>query len=640
MPDFLVEFDPDGRQAYISEQDNLLQAIAAAGIPLKASCGGKGTCNRCKTLVRAGKVKSAASGKLTEAELAAGYVLACQSTPESDLVLEVPEESRLSEHRVVLDGLPAGESNAILPEDEGLCKDGECDPLFKKIVVRVPGPTLEEAEDDLGRLFRVLRKQIGADHLRADLETMRSLPAVLRQSGWQVAVSLTEARGYKAVGVEEVEPDSLARKYYGLAIDIGTTTVVVHLVDLETGVSLGVKGTYNRQAIYGDDVISRIIHAVENKDGLRELQKAVLATINELTADLLREHDLKATDVRVAVCAGNTTMTHLFLGLDPAYIRLEPYTPAANSIPALRAHRVGLKIYPQAWVQCLPGIASYVGGDITAGVLVTGMAFSDQMTLFIDIGTNGEMVLGNKEWLISCACSAGPAFEGGGVRHGMRAMRGAIEHVRIAPGGMVVDFTTVDSAPPVGICGSGLIDCIAGLYSAGVIDRSGNILPGLKTPRVRESDEGMEFVLAWSHQSGRKVDITISEAEIKNLIRSKAAVFAGVNSMLKMVGLPLDAIERVIIAGGFGRYINIKDAVGIGLLPDLPLEKYTYIGNSSVKGAKMVLMFRRAREEVEEIARKMTYLELSAGNTFMEEFVSALFIPHTDLSLFPSLQLQ
>lgn len=639
MPDFLVKFDSDRKQVYISEQDNLLQAIVAAGIPLKASCGGKGTCNRCKVMVKEGKVKSASTGKLTEAELAAGYILACQSTPESGLVLEVPEESRLSEHQVVLDDLSFVDNNAILAEDDGLCADGRCDPLFNKIQVELPRPSLDDPEDDLGRLFRVIRKQTGVEHLRAELETMRSLPSVLRQSDWRVTVSLTEARGYKVVGIEDVEPSGLARKYYGLAIDIGTTTVVVHLVDLETGSSLGVKGTYNRQAIYGDDVISRIIYAGENRGGLRELQKSVLATINELAEDLLREHHLKATDVRVAVCAGNTTMTHLFLGLDPAYIRLEPYTPAANNVPALRAHRVGLKIYPQAWVQCLPGIASYVGGDIVAGVLVTGMAFSDQMTLFIDVGTNGEMVLGNNEWLISCSCSAGPAFEGGGIRHGMRAMRGAIEHIRIAPGGAVVDFTTVDGVAPVGICGSGLIDCIAGLYSAGIIDRSGNILPGLKTPRVRESDEGMEFVLAWSYQSGRRVDITISEAEIKNLIRSKAAVFAGIRSMLKMVGLLLESIDRVVIAGGFGRYINIKDAIGIGLLPDLPLEKYAYIGNSSVKGAKMVLMFRQAREGAEEIARKMTYLELSAGNTFMEEFVSALFIPHTDLSLFPSLQL-
>jgi uncharacterized 2Fe-2S/4Fe-4S cluster protein (DUF4445 family) len=643
MPNFTVHFLPDNRQVTVGENESILLATAAAEIPLKASCGGKGTCNRCKVLVKEGRVRSVSTGKLTDEEQRQGYVLACQSFPESDLVVEIPVESKLGEHQVVLDegsgvGGAEGTGTEILSEDAGRCADGACIPLYKKVRLEITEPSLSDTEDDLGRLVRAIRKETGVEHLRPNLDVLRTLPQILRQAGWKVTVSLAEGKGYQSIEIAGVEPGHDHKKYYGLAVDIGTTTVVAHLVDLETGMTAGVKGTYNRQAVFGDDVISRIIYANEYRDGLRELQKAVVGTINDLIEELVREQRIKPTDIRVVVCAGNTTMTHLFLGLDPTYIRLEPYTPAANNMPAVRAYRAGLKIYPQAWVQCIPGIASYVGGDITAGVLVTGMAFSEELTLFIDIGTNGEMVLGNKEWLISCACSAGPAFEGGGIRHGMRAMRGAIEHVKIAPGGSEVKYATVSDAAPVGICGSGLIDSIAGLYKAGIIDRSGNFISSGGTPRVRDSEEGKEFVLAWAGESGRLADITISEAEVKNLIRSKAAVYAGIRSMLLMVGLPLEAIERVVIAGGFGRYINIRDAINIGLLPDLPLEKYTYVGNSSVKGARMALLSRQAREDIEDIAKKMTYLELSVGNTFMEEFVSALFIPHTDLSQFPSMQ--
>jgi len=326
------------------------------------------------------------------------------------------------------------------------------------------------------------------------------------------------------------------------------------------------------------------------------------------------------------------------MGLDPTYIRLEPYTPVVNAIPPVRAAFVGMDINPQAWVQFIPGVAGYMGGDITAGVLVTGMAFADGVNLFIDIGTNGEMVLGGKEWLLSCACSAGPAFEGGGIRHGMRAMRGAIEQVEITRGGREVKYATVGNAPPAGICGSGLIESVSQMYRAGIIDRGGKLISDSDIPRVRDAEDGREFVLARSAETGLSEDITLSEAEVKNLIRSKAAIFAGIRTMLQKVGLPFEAIERVFIAGGFGRHINIRDAVNIGLFPDIPVEKYVYVGNSALKGARMALLSRRARDLTKEIAEKMTYLELSAGSTFMEEYISALFIPHTDLGLFPNIK--
>lgn len=647
-PGFTIKFASEGRQAVISGEESLLLAVAAADIPLKASCGGKGVCNGCRLLLKEGKVRLSDTGKLTEEDLAAGYIPACRSFPESDLVVEVPGKSRLNEHRVLLDDLHEdfvtdGSSDSGLSDSglqakgSGSCAASSCQPAYKKITLKVPQPSPDDAEDDLGRLFRVLREKTGIEHLRINLDSMRVLPGILRKANWEVAVHLSEAQGFEDAVIEQIEPSVINRKIYGLAVDIGTTTVVADLVDLENGVSLGVRGTHNRQAIFGDDVINRIIYAGDHPGGLQELQRAAVVTVNRLIDDLLETLRLSRDDVKVAVCSGNTTMAHLFFGLEPEYIRLEPYIPAANTMPAVRARQLGLKIHPGAWVQFLPGVASYIGGDITAGVLLTGMAERGEMSLLIDAGTNGEMVLGNKEWMIGCSCSAGPAFEGSGVRCGARAVKGAIEQISVALRGAQVEFRTIGGAPPVGICGSGLIDCLASLYKAGVIDRAGRFIAGVKCGRLREGADGPEFVICRAAESGSGEDITISEQEIKNLIRSKAAVFAGVRSMLSKTGLPLEAVSRIFIAGGFGRYVNIRQAVAIGLLPDLPEEKYTYIGNSSVKGAKMALLSREARRKAQTLARRITYLDLSADNTFYEEFVAALFLPHTDLNLFPSL---
>lgn len=332
-------------------------------------------------------------------------------------------------------------------------------------------------------------------------------------------------------------------------------------------------------------------------------------------------------------------MAHLFLGLSPKYIRLKPYIPTANTFPPVRAGDLGLAVNPRAWVLSFPAVASYVGGDIVAGVLATRIAWEEPLTLFIDIGTNGEMVLGNRDWLISCACSAGPAFEGGGITFGMRAMKGAIERVEIDPETFEVEVKAISGYRPMGICGSGLIDLIAKMRRVGLIDRTGHFQLDKKTPRLRETEDGdVEFVLVWGQDTECGKDIVITESDIKTLIRSKGAVFAGIQSLLRTVGLDLEAIDRILIAGGFGNYLNVADAVEIGLLPDLPPAKYRFVGNTAVKGAKLGLLSRPALEEAKEIASRMTYVELSVGTTFMDEFVSALFLPHTNLSLFPSVK--
>ncbi|GAV22485.1 ASKHA domain-containing protein [Carboxydothermus pertinax] len=631
MAEHKVLFKPDQKEVRISESTNLMEALNLAGINIKTVCGGAGTCGKCLVKVVEGQKRVVSYGKLKQEEINQGFVLACQTFPESDLVVEIPFTSRLTTHQIVTD---EDKSSGVMNELD-LAEVDEFDPLFKQISLELPVPTLDDPRDDLSRLTATFARQ-ESNELILEYEHLKDLPQVLRKENFIVTLGVNDYLGKNKVMF--LKPGNLIQKLYGLAIDIGTTTVVVQLIDLTNGKVLGTKGNYNKQAAFGDDVISRIIYVDENPDGAEKLRKAVLSTINELVLQLCTELQIAKKDIVSAVVAGNTTMTHLFLEIDPRFIRLEPYTPAALFIPPIPASLAKIEMNPEGLVYVMPNVASYVGGDITSGVLYTGLANLEEITLFIDIGTNGEMVLGNKDWLVTCACSAGPAFEGSGIKHGMRAMQGAIERVNILDKGKEVKYQTVGGIPPVGICGSGLIDLLANLKRAGIIDRNGKIDRTVNKERIREGEDGLEFVLAWAAESGTNKDVVITEADIQNLIRAKAAIFAGVRTMLAMVDLPLEAIDRVIIAGGFGKYLNIRDAITIGLLPDIDLNKFAYVGNSSLKGARKALLSRKACADVKEIARKMTYLELSVGTTFMDEFVSASFIPHTDLHLFPSVE--
>jgi uncharacterized 2Fe-2S/4Fe-4S cluster protein (DUF4445 family) len=638
MSRYSVSFYPENTVVMIDGNDSLLYAINLAGIPVKASCGGRGMCGSCGIIIKEGRVKMAEGAAPGQKYQGKEYLPACRCFPLSSLVIEVPTESRLTGQQVLLDTSFDSVTGILNASSENkLCDMFSFDsPVYRKITIDVPEPSLNDPIDDLSRLIRAIHNVTGLEKLRPTMGLLRVLPAMLRRGGWKVAISLAAIPGSEYTEMDYVEPGCENDGYFGLAVDVGTTTVVAQLVDLESGTVTCTKGAFNKQASFGDDVITRIIYAGEH--GVSVLQAAILDTINDLIDEIIEENSIKTSDIKTAICAGNTTMTHILLGLDPSNIRLEPYTPVANKFPALRAAGAGLNIYQQAWVHLAPGTASYMGGDITAGLLVTGMAFADDLSLFIDIGTNGEMVLGNKEWFISCACSAGPAFEGWGIKHGMRACPGAIERVVISQDGQKVKYDTVGNNPPLGICGSGLIDALSWLYKAGVIDRTGSIIKDPEKLRIRETVSGREFVLAWAGEAGNAADIYLSEAEIKNLIRSKAAVYAGIRTMLHMVGLPLEAISRVFIAGGFGRQINIRAAISIGMLPDIAMEKYNYIGNSSVKGARLALLSGQAREMFYNIADKITYLELSSGNLFMDEFISSLFIPHTELALFPTVE--
>jgi uncharacterized 2Fe-2S/4Fe-4S cluster protein (DUF4445 family) len=443
----------------------------------------------------------------------------------------------------------------------------------------------------------------------------------------------------------------------GVALDIGTTSNVLYLVDLLTGKVLARAVDYNGQITRGEDVISRIIFAGKG-NGLHELQQLVIGTFNRLLAQVAVRARVDAGRVYKATVAGNSTMIHLFLGLPPQSIRLAPFITTVNQPPAVLAGDLGLAIHPAAAVDCLPSVASYVGADISAGVVSSGLLETEKLTLFLDVGTNGETVLGMRDWLVTCACSAGPAFEGAGVEHGMRATTGAIEEVWVNSQTHEPTWRVIGGEAPAGLCGSGLIALLAELFITGVVDRSGKlntttsrkdaktqreefgVLASLReaSPRVRDGAHGAEYVVAWAAETAAGADIVLTQVDIDNLLRAKAAIYAGYTVLCQSVGVDPGDVEQVLIGGAFGQYINIEKAIQLGLLPDLPWERFQFLGNTSAKGAYYALLTRTARTQVTAAAGMMTYLELCADNTFYDNFTSALFLPHTAIDRFPTVR--
>jgi uncharacterized 2Fe-2S/4Fe-4S cluster protein (DUF4445 family) len=628
-------------------------------------CGGQGRCGRCAVIVQDGVgVRRRSTLRLTSDDLAAGYALACQTVIEGDAVVTIPPQEKI-ERRLVTDKTA---DKVTLP----FIYDPVRQQPMRLFPLTLDPPSMADQTDDWSRLRRAmvgarlpllarwdpvsdnwlhLKEAVDATReitdLVADLSTLRRLGPALREHNWTVA-SVVEMDTWDHPDgpsrlVDLLPPDH-AEHLWGAAVDIGTTTVSLYLVDLLTGEVVTKAAEYNGQIKRGEDVISRIIYASKN-NGLGELQTLVVGTINELLERAARRAKISPSEIYKMTVAGNSTMIHLFLGLPPNSIRLEPFVTTINHPSPVRASELGINIHPQANVDCLPGVASYVGADISAGVIGSQMCDSSALTLFLDVGTNGEMVLGDCDWLISCACSAGPAFEGAGVQDGMRATVGAIEEVWInsetyEPTYRVISNPRLEAqgqpTPPRGICGSGLISLLSEMFITGVIDKAGNPNFDLGSPRIRPGDHGPEYVIAWENETEQGRDIVITKVDIDNLIRAKGAIYAGFTVLAQSIGIELAMVERVLIGGSFGQYINIEKAIQIGLLPDLPWEKFHFLGNTSLRGALLALLDREYRQRITEAAEKMTYLELSADNTFYEAFTSALFLPHTDLSQFPS----
>ena len=656
----MVQFQPGGAIVDAPAGTLIIDAARQAGIDLNIPCGGQGRCGRCAVVARAANgtdpVKRRSTLRLSADDIAAGYALACQTTITGDVEITIPPQESIA--RILTSDKTA---RAIeLPFEF----DRDRQPLRSYLLSMTP-PSLDDQTDDWSRVQAALRRATGWENgFAIDLPTLRRLGTVLRAAEWQVTAVVEWDTWDRPAGpprVVDVQPGDQMSHLWAAALDIGTTTATLYLVDLVSGRVVAQAADYNGQIRRGEDVISRIIYASKN-NGLAELQRLVLDTINGLIAQVCEFRKIEPQQIVKMVVAGNPTMQHLFLALPPASIRLAPYVPAANQYPTTRAGELGIDLNPQATVDCLPGVASYVGADISSGVLGSGLCSVVETNgdglpvLFLDIGTNGEMVLGDCDWLVTCACSAGPAFEGAGVYHGMRATLGAIEEVWINAQTYEPTISTIGQEQgerPRGLCGSGLISLLAEMFITGVIDKSGNLnfelydqaklatlaeLPTFRGPRVRQGEHGGEYVVVWAEESATGQDIVITAVDIDNLLRAKAAIYAGCAVLAQSVGLSMDMISTVLVGGSFGKHINVEKSVQLGLLPDVPWENFQFLGNTSVRGAYMALLDRDARQRIAEIARSMTYLELSADNSFYDQFTSALFLPHTDIELFPSVK--
>jgi len=639
MSEHTVTFDIAKKPVHVPTGTLLSEAARLAGVDIGQPCGGQGRCGRCAVQVTAGDVRRRSSLRLSTEDVSNGYALACQSVIEADIAVTIPPQEKI-ERRLTTDRTAIEVS---IPQDY--------DHLYSQTVRRVSlslsPPRMDDQTDDWGRLKTALRQKAGIDDIRISVNLLQKIGAILRDNDWQVTAIIdahienddhrTDERLVALIADIVPEEDPM----FGLAIDIGTTTVTVWLVDLTTGKVEAQASEYNGQISRGEDVISRIIFSSKN-GGREDLQNRVLETINQLVGQVCKRAKAKPQDIIKATVAGNSTMTHLFLGIPATSIRLSPFITAVNQPPAITAGTIGLEINSEATVDCLPGVASYVGADISSGVLASKMDETEKLTLFLDVGTNGETVLGSREWLVTCACSAGPAFEGAGVLQGMRATKGAIEECWISGENSSHPFEptyrVIGNNKPRGICGSGLISLLAEMFLTGIVDKGGmiNLDLAATNPRIREGEHGPEYIIAWGSETDGGQDIAINNVDIDNLKRAKAAIYAGFTVLAQSVGVPLEMVEQILIGGSFGKYINVEKAIQIGLLPDMPWDRFKFLGNTSVQGAYLALLDWRNRDRIRDIAAQMTYIELSADNTFYDAFMSAMFLPHTDLTSFPS----
>ncbi|TFG45731.1 MAG: DUF4445 domain-containing protein, partial [Dehalococcoidia bacterium] len=550
--------------------------------------------------------------------------LACQTRVQSDMTVRVPPQT--------LAPVTDGHLRSLVTSEETMAAVGWrfAPPVFK-LYVKLHPPSLEENSSDLTRLERELENH-GIYNTRFSIDFLKRTAAALRNGDWAVTLTLSkESDGLRMINIE---PGDTRSRCYGLAFDIGTTGVRGELLDLNEGQVLAQRVEYNGQRSYGDDVISRIAHASKPGGG-EKLQRAVLATLNKIIFDMTKHAGVTQFDITHVMVAANTTMVQLLLGLEPKYLRLAPYVPTASVLPPLPAGAIGFDINEEVPVNIVPSVASYIGGDIISGLIGTGVFQRTETVLYIDIGTNGEIVVGNADWMISASCSAGPAFEGGGIRHGILATSGAIEGFRVDPSTGQPIITTIGGDRPRGICGAGLISIVAGLFLGGVIDQKGKF-QSTQSDHVRTGSNGQEYLLVTAVETETGNDIVLTEVDMDNLVRAKAAMYAGYQTLLSSVDMSFDQLDKIVVAGTFGSHLNIEDAITIGLLPDIDRDKFIFVGNGSLLGARLSSYSTELIEAGKRVARLVTNIELSENASFMDNYVASMFLPHTDAALFPN----
>ena len=633
-----VKFLPYNTIVKVDDNASLIRAAMEAGIHINASCGGTGVCGKCRVLIEQGKVEGGISEQLSQEDQEKGYRLACLSKVTSDLVVRIPVESEIDTSRLNVHAGSRHTAKVMYSNIDELRQDGLFIPPVEKIYLELDPATAEDNQADVTRIINHLLFKHDEHRLTMNLDLIRKVPDIIRQGDFKVTATIM--RPVREDGKNEIvniESFDTSNRNFAIAVDIGTTTVFGQVLDLQTGEILSEHGEFNSQISYGEDIISRIIFA-EKDDGLEILHQKVIEIINEIIEKIIKKAKIGRHEVTTITLAGNSTMTQLLLKINPSYIRRDPYVPASIMYPPFHASDIGIALADHTIALIYPGVSSYVGGDIVAGIMASGMYRNSELTLYMDIGTNAEIVIGHKDWMVCTAASAGPAFEGGGVKFGMRATKGAIEDFSINPFTYEPMIITVGDKKAKGICGSGMITITAKLLETGVIDSRGKFNQSLDTPRIRKTDDIWEYVIVYKENTQIDRDIAITEPDLDNLIRAKGAMYSAALTLLEEIGLTINDIERIILAGGFGSYIDLESAITIGLLPEIDPEKVTYLGNGSLLGCKINSLTNALRRDVGKVVNMMTNFEMASTPSYMDHYMGALFLPHTELNYFPKVK--
>ena len=617
-----IAFQPEGRRVRTPPGITIFQAASEAGVGIRSECGGEGTCGKCRVLVEdinaVTPVTEADRKYLSPAEISSGHRLACRTTLKQDTRVFVPKETRVGVRKIQITGMERPVS---------------LNPSVRKFRVVLPKPTLSDVRPDLERLLDGVQNAFSLSNLEVDYDLSKRLPSLLRDADWDVTVTVWNNRRIIAV-----EGGDTSEKLFGLAIDIGTSKIVGYVVDLTNGRTVGVGSIENPQIKYGEDIMSRITFAMASNDNLEILQRLAVKAINSIIHKACTEANVDPRCIYEATAVGNTAMHHLFLAIQPKHVAFSPYTPAIRRAMDIRSQELNIKMRPTGIVHVLPIIAGFVGADAVADILSSGIHEAEELSLMLDIGTNTEVFVGNLEDILCCSCASGPAFEGAHIKHGMKARTGAIERIYIDQSSYEVEYETVDEAKPIGLSGSALVDSVAEMLKAEIIDRRGRFNRHVNTWRLREVGGKIEFVLAWEDETGTGKEVAVTQKDIEEIQLAKAAIFTGCSILMKRKKVRNGDLDRVFIAGAFGSYINPENAKIIGLMPDVPTEKIRFVGNTAITGAKMALISKESRKTAETFSKKVRYLELATDPDFHQEFTNALYFPHKDLDKFPSVK--
>lgn len=617
-----IVFEPDGLGSNVNPGVTVLEAAKICGIKIRSECGGHGFCGKCKVIAKTPEGLTSLSERekelLSNQEIKRGYRLACQAYIKGNTVIYVPEESRITKRETLI---------------EGVMQEVEISPLVEKFYIIIPKPSLQDLRTDFDRMTESLKDVYNLEGLEIPLELLKTLPLKLRDADWKVTATIWNRKR-----IISVEPGNTTQKLYGIAIDIGTSKIIGYLVNLLGGKVVATHFIENPQIIYGEDIISRISHVMKNPQTLEEIHSLAIKAVNEIILKCCEKAGIEQTDIYEAVIVGNTAMHHFFLSINPKYLALSPYVPAIGNSVNVEARELKINICPHGNVHVLPVIAGFVGADAVGDILATKIFEAEKICLTIDIGTNTEIVLGNKDELFTTSCASGPAFEGMHITHGMKAVEGAIEKVKIDSETFEVHYETIGNTEPVGICGSAMVDIVAEMLKTGLIDRTGKLNVNKSAKRFQKVNNEYVFVIAKPNETRSGTPIIVTQKDIREIQLAKAAIHTGCSILMRKRGVSTDLIDKIFVAGAFGNYLNIENSIIIGLLPDVPSSKVKFVGNAAGSGAIMSLISKKEREKAKEIAKRTKYVELAIDPSFHMELAASMYLPHKNLDEFPTVK--